>query len=120
MTNTIKIHGADPGYQGEDKTIGQLREIIKWRGREIEVLFDPDWCIVFREVYGHALAHLEIRSLDGRPLPISKTGYQSKFDRTDNVEAESGAAGYVLAWLDHAAQANGRSEQIDPRQLTLL
>jgi hypothetical protein len=98
----------------------QFRVIIKWRGREIEVIFNPDWCSVYREVYGYALGHLEIRSVNGAPLPISKTGYQSKFERTDNVDAEGGAAGYVLAWLDHAAQACKHAPEPDPNQLCLF
>ena len=98
----------------------QLREIIKWRGREIDVLFNPDWSSVYREVYGYAIGHLEIRSLNGRSLPISATGYQSKFDRADNIAAEGGPAAYVLAWLDHAALTVAISEHADPRQLSLF
>ncbi len=96
------------------------RIVIKWRGREIEVLFNPDWCPVYREVYGYALGHLEIRSVNGAPLPISNTGYQSKFDRADNIAAEGGPAGYVLAWLEHAAQTLKPAPEPDPRQLNLF
>lgn len=97
------------------------RDVIKWRNLEIEVLFDPDYTPVFREIYGHALGHLQIRCLNGKPMPISETGYKSHFDRTYNIEAEGGAAAYVRAWLDHAAQENGRGgPEADPRQLALF
>jgi len=97
------------------------REIVKWRGLEIEVLHNPDWSPVYREVFGYALAHLQIRSLNGKPIPISKTVYQSKFERAENIAAEGGAAAYVVAWLDHAALAQcGSAGQADTRQLSLF
>ena len=96
-------------------------EILKWRGLEIEVRHNPDWCGVYTAIYGYALAHIEVRSLNGRPLPISKTGYQSKFDRADNVAAEGGAALYVRAWIDHAAQSQRNpASDPDPRQLSFF
>jgi hypothetical protein len=34
--------------------------------------------------------------------------------------AEGGPAGYVIAWLEHAALTNCRPEQADPRQVSLF
>jgi hypothetical protein len=97
------------------------RDLIKWRGLEIEVLFEPDWTPVYREIYGYAIGHLQIRCLNGKPLPFSKTGYKSHFERTDNVRAAGGPTDYVHEWLEHAAQENQRQDkEPDPRQLSLL
>jgi hypothetical protein len=96
------------------------REIVKWRGLEIEVLHNADWSPIYREVYGYALAHLQICSLNRKPIPISETGYQSKFERAENIAAEGGAAAYVVA-LDHAELAQcGNTGQVDTRQLSLF
>ena len=98
----------------------QSKEIIKWRGREVEVCFDPDWSEVYQAVYVYALCHLELRSLDGRPLPVSETGYRSRFDRTDIVEAAGGPAAFALDWLEIVANRSAKVQQADPRQLSLL
>lgn len=68
------------------------REFFLWQGRAIEVLFTPSYSESYRPIYGYALAHLQI-SADGRaPLPISETGYRSRFERADNIDAVGGAA----------------------------
>jgi hypothetical protein len=92
----------------------QSKETIKWRGREIEVRFNPDWPDVYQAVYGYALCHLEIRSLDGTPLPISDTLYRSRFDRTNNVEAAGGPAAFVLDWLEIVANRYAKLQQPIP------
>jgi hypothetical protein len=94
---------------------------FRWRGLDIEVLFEPDYTPVFREIYGHALGHLQVRCLNGKPLRFSETGYKSHFERTDNVLVAGGPADYVREWLDYAAHKNRRqSQQPDDRQLLLF
>ena len=97
------------------------RHAFNWRNLEVEVLFESDWSPVYREVYGYALGHLQIRCLNGKPLPFSDTGYQSHFERADSVQAFGGPPDYVRQWLEHAAQERTRqSQQPDPRQLALF
>lgn len=94
---------------------------VRWEGLSIEVLYCPSWCNSYREIYGYPLAHLQIRSACGSPLPITETGYRSHFDRADNIEAEGSPSAYVLAWLNHAAQsAHWKEAQEKARQLTLF
>ncbi|MFZ6769792.1 hypothetical protein ACO0LM_22290 [Undibacterium sp. Di26W] len=77
-----------------------ITESMQWCGISIEVRYCAEWTRTYRKIYGYALAHLEIRS--ARALPITATGYLSKFERTDNVEIEGGPVAYIRAWLDHA------------------
>ena len=95
-------------------------DIITWRGLDIEVRYNTDWSQVYREMYVHAIGHLEIRCLSGRALPISETGYKSQFDSAENIAAKGGAAAYVLAWLDQAANSQCGAQTIDTRQLALF
>lgn len=89
-------------------------ETMQWRGLKVEVRYCRDWTPIYREIYGYALAHLEVRC--ARALPITKTGYLSKFERAENIDAEGGPVAYVRAWLDHAAP----QPQEDPRQFSLF
>jgi hypothetical protein len=98
----------------------QSKHIIKWRGREIEVRFDPDYSEGYEDAYGYKLCHLEIKAVDGRPLPISETGYRSRFDRTDKVEAAGGPAAFAQEWLELVAIQSAKPQKTDPRQISLL
>ena len=88
---------------------------LQWAGRSLEVRYCADWSTVYREVYGYALAHLEIDA-KGEPLPVTATGYLSRFDRADNIEAAGGAVALVLGWLDEAAKFPEWQEQQAKRQ----
>lgn len=83
----------------------RLTEHLDWEGIALSVTFCPDWSPAFREAYGRPLAHLTVASVapKGAPLPITSTGYISRFLSPDDVAAHGGPAGYVRAWLDHAA-----------------
>lgn len=94
---------------------------LKWAGISIDVLYSLNWLQSYCVTYGYPLAHLEIRSANREPLPITETGYLSHFDRGDNIDAEGGPIAYVLAWLDHAAQSQEWKASVQKRQqLTLF
>jgi hypothetical protein len=78
---------------------------LDWEGIALSVAYCPDWSQSFREIYGNPMAHLEIRSLDGQPLPITETGYRSHFTNAELIDAGGGPAAFACAWLDHAAQS---------------
>jgi hypothetical protein len=95
--------------------------ILEWAGLLIEVRYSPDWLESYCVTYGYPLAHLEIKTVNREPLPVTETGYRSHFDRADNIEAEGGPVAYVLAWLDHAAQSQEWKQAVQKRQqLTLF
>ncbi|MGC3983121.1 MAG: hypothetical protein QM808_17850 [Steroidobacteraceae bacterium] len=97
------------------------RYTFNWRNLEIQVLHEPDWSPVFREIYGYAIAHLQVSCLNGKKLPFSETGYKSHFERADNIEATGGPAAFVKEWLDYASQENKIQKQcFDERQLNLF
>ncbi len=70
-----------------------------WQGIEVEVNYNPEWYAPF--------AHLEIKSINPEhaPLPITETGYLSRFHQQGIIEAhEGGVLGQVTAWLDEEAE----------------
>jgi hypothetical protein len=71
---------------------------FQWQGIEVEVRYTPRrWSVI---------DHLEIRSIapDGAPLPITGTGYRSRFMQPETVEAHGGdVVAQVRAWLDEEA-----------------
>lgn len=77
---------------------------LDWEGFALSISYCADWSPSFKGIYGSPLAHLEIRSIDGQPLPITETGYRSHFTNADSIEAEGGPVAFVRAWLDHDAQ----------------
>jgi hypothetical protein len=79
---------------------------IEWQGILIEVRYLPNWSASYEEVYGYAIAHLEIETLKPAraPFPITETGYRSHFDRADKIEAAGGPEAFARAWLDHEAE----------------
>jgi hypothetical protein len=95
--------------------------ILEWAGLLIEVRYSPNWLESYCVTYGYPLAHLEIKTANREPLPITETGYKSHFDRPDNIEAEGGPVAYVLARLDDAAQSPQWKAAVEKRrQLTLF
>ncbi len=54
-------------------------------------------------------------------LPFTKTGYRSHFADPAHIEAAGGAAAYVIAWLNHAAESTeGQARNGAARQLALF
>jgi len=78
---------------------------LTWQGIALEIRYIKSWSASFEKTYGHALAHLEIRTISEaqRALPITETGYRSHFIAADEIEALGGPIGYVQAWLDESA-----------------
>ncbi|MAU12869.1 MAG: hypothetical protein CL607_23820 [Anaerolineaceae bacterium] len=74
---------------------------LTWQGITIAITYKPEAFKSFREHYGTALAHLDIRARE--PLPITSTGYCSHYLAQDDVNSSGGPVAYVQQWLDHAA-----------------
>jgi hypothetical protein len=95
-------------------------ETMQWRGLPVEVRYCPDWTTIYRDIYGYALGHLEIQC-PRRPLPITETGYLSRFERAENIDAEGGPLAYVRAWLDQAAgKPEWKAREVAAQQLSLF
>lgn len=93
---------------------------VQWASLKIEVRYCADWLTGYTKAYGYPLAHLEIDA-GGAALPITETGYKSRFDRADTIEAAGGAVAFVLAWLDEAAATpEWQAGHADRQQLSLF
>lgn len=77
------------------------QHVITWRGVEIEITFTPDR-------FGSA-DHIELRTKNNAPLPVTGTGYRSHFMGKGAVAEYGGAVAFVSAWLDHEAGRTGWS-----------
>lgn len=81
-----------------------------WQGREIAVTYIPNWCAGIAQ-------HLELRAT--RPLPVTETGYRSRFLPAADAMSRDELEQFVHDWLDAAAQdkdwlaAEERSRQGD-------
>ena len=71
------------------------KHTIVWRGITVEITFTP-------KKFGMT-DHIELRTADRTPLPVTETGYRSNFLTLGQVEAHGGAVAYVRDWLDHGA-----------------
>lgn len=90
----------DEGFSDEEFRIvrvGTEVHEIEWQGIAITVGWCPDWMSM--------IAHLELRSRDRCPLPMTETGYRSHFIAREAVEERGGPVAYAIAWLDHEAGA---------------
>lgn len=70
---------------------------IVWEGIEIEVVYAAK-SILNR-------AHLELRTKDKVPIPVTETGYRSEFLEPGLVEEQGGPDAYTRAWLNYMAQS---------------
>ena len=88
---------------------------LDWQGIALSVTYRPHRSAAYEKIHGRRIAHLEIRSHDGGPLPVTETGYRSRFLPTHQVEAAGGPVAYVQAWLDYEAETIGweRDRQLD-------
>jgi hypothetical protein len=92
---------------------------IQWQGFVIEVRYCPDRFDSYREIYGYALAHLEVESIHPvkAPLSMTETGYRSHLDSADNINDAGGPVAFVQAWIDHEAQSPAwKAQQAQSRQ----
>ncbi len=67
---------------------------ILWRGIAIDITLTINWL-------GGTAHHLELRA--DRPLPVTETGYGSHFLSADEEIDIEWAKGFVIPWLNEAA-----------------
>ena len=82
----------------------QVLDIV-WENISIEISYNSDWSNAYRDIYGHAMAHLEIRSNAGERLPITDTGYRSLFLPVPTIEEQGGPITLIQEWLNEASQS---------------
>lgn len=86
---------------------------IVWQDICLEIGHMPSWC--------EGMDHVEIRSQNKQPLPITKTGYKLLFLSSSDMEAIGDPVAHIVAWLDHeAAQSDWQKRQQQAAQLSLL
>jgi len=91
-----------------------------WNGVEIEIRWNPDY-IVYEDKT--RMAHLEVESISPKraPLPITETGYRSRFTPVSAVQIYVTPEDFVEVWLDQASRsAEWRAFDLANRQLLLL
>jgi len=99
------------------------RQIIGWSGYRIEIAYCRNWSPSFEAIYGYAMSHIEIRTLEPEraPLPITETGYRSHFVHEPTVREWGGPEALVRAMLDDAAKSAEWKEREESRkQLSLF
>jgi len=96
----------------EDRIKEQLS--LDWQGISLSVTFERKWL-------GNSYSHIEVRSPDSQPIPITETGYRSIFVSPEILSEWGGPLPYVTAMLD--AEAKRRewiTAQAKQQQLTLF
>lgn len=86
------------------KKEAQISTLV-WRNISIEITYISDYSEATKKFLKYTLAHLGITSKDRVPLPITETGYRSRFEPAANIEAYGTPNAYVSAWLDEAAKS---------------
>lgn len=81
-----------------------------WNKIAINVTYNNDWSKAHREIMGHAMGHLEIKSENRTRLPITETGYRSHFITATIIEDYGGAEKYVTDWLEEKAKSKDWQE----------
>lgn len=90
------------------------QSIILWEGREIRLFYTPrEWKVI---------DHVEICSLDDKPLPLSKTGFRSHyFGPIEPIMTMKEVEELIVKWLDKAAQSQEWQNYLtESKQLSLL
>lgn len=94
---------------------------IVWRGIPITIKFNPNWSKAYKDIQGFAMTHTEIIQDDRKPLPITNTGYTSRFMDERDFEDYPDITAYILEWLNHEAQSKSwKAYVIDQNQLKLF
>lgn len=92
---------------------------LDWEGIALSVRWTPNW--LNTEIDGYPIAHLELVSDDRVPLPVTETGYRSRFTSREAVETEGGPVAYARKWLDAEAQSEDWKARADAaRQMSLF
>ena len=92
----------------------------EWNGILINITWEENW---LNPDSGYDLAHLDIETVQPAraKLPITETGYLSHFTSAEAVNAHGGPVGFVLAWLNDAAQTpEWRKSEAEARQFALF
>ena len=91
-----------------------------WNDIPLTISWEPNWLnLESRE--GIAAAHLQVRSRDNVPLPITQTGYRSLFTSSATVASAGGPVAYALAWLGAEADTpEWQAHEAAANQLTLF
>ena len=93
-----------------------------------------EWTFDLLDTYNHEIGRIakdfnldtypnqiEVISAERVPLPITETGYKSLFIPPERIAEFGSATDYVLAWLDHAAEAESwKGREAEARQLSLF
>ncbi|MEF2553963.1 hypothetical protein VQ042_21910 [Aurantimonas sp. A2-1-M11] len=93
---------------------------ILWRGLSLEVRYEQNW-LGTEGVF--STAHLQVNTVspESAPLPITETGYRSRFIDAETITEAGGPVAFVQAWLDQAAETKSWKEQQEKgRQMTLF
>lgn len=87
---------------------------FEWEGREIRLSYHPR--------YLNMIDHIEIRSGDGDPLPITETGYKSHFfGPFEPIMSNDEVIEMVARWLDkEAAMTAWQTYLLQSKQLSLF
>ena len=89
-----------------------LRFTLIWQGREIEVSFVPAWL-------NTGYDHIELRC--SAPLPVTSTGYRSRFIATSEIAGKNDLHAFIHEWLEAAADnPDWRTYVEESRQLKLF
>ena len=68
-----------------------------WRGVIVEVRHEPDWLST-------GFDHIEIEAIPRTPLPITETGYRSRFIDPGDLDDYDDAVAFARFWLEAAAK----------------
>jgi len=93
---------------------------ILWRGLSLEVSYEQNW---LGTEGAFSTAHLQVNTVapEKAPLPITETGYRSRFIDAETIAEAGGPVAFVKAWLDQAAETKSWKEQQETaRQMTLF
>lgn len=85
-----------------------------WNGIEITIKFNVSGCGIIGKIN-----HIELETKNREKLPVTDTGYRSRFIHWQDIEPYGDAVGYVIAWLDHAAQSKAWQKHWAERQAAL-
>ena len=90
---------------------------FEWQGIGINLDYQHDWLGQYKNHGLHHISHIEIRSADKQPLPITDTGYLSHFFEPREIDPVA----EIMEWLDLRAQSKEWKKYIeDSHQMSLF
>jgi hypothetical protein len=87
-----------------------------WKGLQITIRYNPNWFVGKDDFITQ---HIEVKSADRIPLPITKTGYRSIFLNGKQAldEFDNDPIMYVMTWMEAAAK---EKQWLDQQQMSLF